>query len=1780
MGHRQRKRLVSVLLCFTMVFALLPLSLGLSGSRTDAAAYYDENERFNDFENLDASISVGDHAAEPPVLGQAVNSSNNTAATLNNWRSNASAGVWSIGSDNGNVGMYFNGTNTSTSWIVGYSANDVLMSASVKLRPHTPTTSPLSTTYFGLAARVLDNNNLFALAIRKLSATQYNLVLLKRVSGTNTELSVSAPIDNFIAGQSYRMTFQISGNPGNIVLNGSIEGGPTVTATVTDNQLPSAGSSVGLFGLSKDSNMRMYVDDIVVKKMFPSAPTGVTVISAIDSQVALRFSGAADSDLYYVKRANSPSGPFTTLGTVTSGTFRDVSASNGSTYYYAIASAAKTKNGQYLDGSLSTSAIASPQASAAVPPAPGWAQASIRDTEIGLTWNETPDTIGYIVKRVSSSTGPLTVVGSVYSTETSFLDQGLTVNQDYYYTVSAYNQTGESVPSDSFYGRTAYPPVAPANLTAIPNHSSIKLQWESVTDAVYYTVQRSGSSGGSYTVVGSNLTRPSFIDSGLQNGQMYYYVVQAMNAVGGSSLDSNEASAMPQKRYTFTETQVTASDYDRVYNGDTSWGNKPSLTVDNNPGTRWGANGVSEWIQYDLGAVSTVDTLGIAFYKGSERSYSFSVLASANGSDWTPIFSGQSRGSSNEMEAFDLPDTDARYVRIVAQGNSATNYNGYMEVHIYSAASGSLTLDPIPPATPGPTPNPSPRPYIAGLYDPDGQPHNMPTPNPTTGSSINVKDVAYGAVGNGIADDTAAIQRAIDAAQPGDEVYLPNGIYKLMSTAPGSSDTHLKLKSGVNFRGESQEGTVLLSDFDNRLGPDNSNTGLSNPSSRTLGALSVNSITISNLTLTSTWDNVYPTNPEVAHPLSGGVQNGIYIDKSSTGAAPYNIVVDGVTLEKFVKTGIRMAKGQHLVVRNSTFRKATDIGGGGSGYGIALQGDFKNDRFGFPEDSQYNLIENNVFDGTDAMRHGIIVQAYSHNNLIRDNLLMNTTYDAIDLHGEDEYLNEVYNNVIMGTRRGAGIALGNTGGGFPSNHSESGPYNLIHYNTLRNNMEGIAVVLGSPDTIVEHNTIEIDPSGFVRGPYQQQVTGIKVLNGPRTIVRNNTISNFAATDTPIALDYDNGDSNANQIGSGDPRDVQLIGNIVNGSVKGIEIRKGSGHVVMQDAASQAVPVSNTSGNPVYEATTYAGSDTRGVDGQPFAAAFQFDLEDASAIGSASLQLSGRLTDVNPGGETITLKVFGMPTAGSGTPTAADAANGIYLGEFTMAGFKANTYNLPYNVNSYNVATSALTQYLNSKSGDQAVILVVDAAGQGVPIELYSSDHRAVTVRPLLKTAAPATTDPGNPVDPGNPSEPGEPGDPGNPGEPNNPGAGPTNPVLPPDPTHVLGEAGIILPTQTVKETNRDIAEARAGEQAVKAAVDRAKDKTVSITAESVKGAEEIRVYVNGNALQHAQKDGKADTVAIVTELGSYRLPIDSFSQVKLGDQDEIVVTISVNNEAAARAQAEGMEVAAAIDFSVQIVKDDGTTEAIASFKQYVSRIIQLDRDTSSLAIAVVRVEKDATGAIRYTPVPFRAAGDAVTMYSRTNSTYMILKTRSDLQDISTHWAKEQMERMAERKIVQGVTDSEFRPELAVTRAEFASLVTRTLGVSPTGSVGDSSFSDVRESDWYFGAVSAAAETGIVSGYEDGTFQPNRTITRQEMAVMIYRAMQYAGTLNVPATGNGIAFSDADTIQSWAQDAVANLTALQIVNGVGEERFAPNDTATRAQSTVILYRMLTQLPFMN
>lgn len=169
------------------------------------------------------------------------------------------------------------------------------------------------------------------------------------------------------------------------------------------------------------------------------------------------------------------------------------------------------------------------------------------------------------------------------------------------------------------------------------------------------------------------------------------------------------------------------------------------------------------------------------------------------------------------------------------------------------------------------------------------------------------------------------------------------------------------------------------------------------------------------------------------------------------------------------------------------------------------------------------------------------------------------------------------------------------------------------------------------------------------------------------------------------------------------------------------------------------------------------------------------------------------------------------------------------------------------------------------------------------------------------------------------------------------------------------------------------------------------------------------------------------------------------------------------------------------------------------------------------------------------------------------------------------WAKAAIESLAEKGIVSGPGGGIFEPGRDITREEFVKLICEAFNLGSANV--DVKFDDVNSSDWFAPYISTAVERDIVQGISDTAFGTGMKITREDMAVIIYRAIKAMG---IDISGNGIGFADEDSAADYAKLPISILSANGIINGVGDDMFAPKKNAERAEAAVIVYRCMEKL----
>ncbi|SDW84118.1 SwmB domain-containing protein [Paenibacillus sp. PDC88] len=270
-------------------------------------------------------------------------------------------------------------------------------------------------------------------------------------------------------------------------------------------------------------------------------------------------------------------------------------------------------------------------------------------------------------------------------------------------------------------------------------------------------------------------------------------------------------------------------------------------------------------------------------------------------------------------------------------------------------------------------------------------------------------------------------------------------------------------------------------------------------------------------------------------------------------------------------------------------------------------------------------------------------------------------------------------------------------------------------------------------------------------------------------------------------------------------------------------------------------------------------------------------------------------------------------------------------------------------------------------------------------------------------------------------------------------------------------------------------------------------------------------------------------------------------------------------------QASATKLSAYTDVSSFIVSDTSTKAEVALKGQLKLRLSSM---TNSRTLGVVKLDSTIQ---RLSPVPSKISQitDAVLVQANLSENHALIAANHPVQYMGLygHWGKEAVEGLAAKWIIDTAAGAEYGPNTAITRAEFAGMIARALGLNGSWDT-TQQFGDVpyNVSGAYIGA---AAKAGIITGHQDGTFKPNQLITREQMAIMMVRALHYGGhDSGLNGSANSILSKFKDRAYIQAPNIVAEAVQQGIIEGMTQNTFKPGGNATRAQAAVMITRMLS------
>jgi dextranase len=260
-----------------------------------------------------------------------------------------------------------------------------------------------------------------------------------------------------------------------------------------------------------------------------------------------------------------------------------------------------------------------------------------------------------------------------------------------------------------------------------------------------------------------------------------------------------------------------------------------------------------------------------------------------------------------------------------------------------------------------------------------------------------------------------------------------------------------------------------------------------------------------------------------------------------------------------------------------------------------------------------------------------------------------------------------------------------------------------------------------------------------------------------------------------------------------------------------------------------------------------------------------------------------------------------------------------------------------------------------------------------------------------------------------------------------------------------------------------------------------------------------------------------------------------------------------------------------LELNIQVMKDNKVLGAPEKFQQPVELIISYEGTDANENLLGIYYFNEEAQAWEYAGGSIDKINKKVTAQLNHFSKYALMEVKRSFDDVSSgHWALEAVQTLAAKHIVSGRTETAFDPDGQTTRAEFAALLVRALGLKAAQ---PAPFQDVDQSAWYAGAVSAAYEAGLVSGKSETSFAPQARITREEMAAMIVRAMEYKTGQAIG--GSGLDYKDAGHISEWAGEYVSKAASTGLMQGTGEQQFEPLQPAKRSETAQVIYNLLLQ-----
>ncbi|OBZ15335.1 S-layer homology domain-containing protein [Bacillus sp. FJAT-26390] len=367
-----------------------------------------------------------------------------------------------------------------------------------------------------------------------------------------------------------------------------------------------------------------------------------------------------------------------------------------------------------------------------------------------------------------------------------------------------------------------------------------------------------------------------------------------------------------------------------------------------------------------------------------------------------------------------------------------------------------------------------------------------------------------------------------------------------------------------------------------------------------------------------------------------------------------------------------------------------------------------------------------------------------------------------------------------------------------------------------------------------------------------------------------------------------------------------------------------------------------------------------------------------------------------------------------------------------------------------------------------------------------------------------------------------------------------------------------------------------------------KNPIIIIKADEKTATQNSQFQLDSNTISSINNNSKDAVLIFESTSGKLQLPVNSLSSsgsLNSGSEQKVVITISqAASDYKAKLSAQlnsttNVPLGVPVEFEVKLT-GSGQDIILSNFSDYVGHIMNFKLAKKEDAVYAGLTYDPITQT--YVPVPttweWKDGNLQVTLKRKGNSVYTVVQNHVEFNDLdSGNPYKDSILALANRMIINGYPDGSFKAISVVTRAEFAAMLNRALGILPKVQA-SKSFKDITNGVWYAPQINAAVDAGLINGYTDGTFRPNQEISHQEMIVMLVNALKYSEANVVIKKTSSTEFPDK--LPDWAKPYYAAALDNGILLTNSPFHFQTGKNTQRQESALLLYQLMKVLKLTN